>query len=77
VRRAALASIGKVQTLEAVEYLIGVLSHGTAEDRRAAYDLLERTDFPDAGKSIAQAVEREQGDVQRLLAQLRQRRGDR
>lgn len=77
VRRAALSSIGKVQTLEAIDYLIGVLSHGTAEDRRAAYELLERTDFPDAGKAIAQAIEREQGDVQRALVQLRQRRGDR
>jgi tetratricopeptide (TPR) repeat protein len=77
VRRAALTSIGKVQTLEAVDYLIGVLSHGTGDDRREAYDLLERTDFPDAGKAIAQAIEREQGDVQRLLVQLRQRRGDR
>jgi len=77
VRRAALTSIGKVQTLEAVDYLIGVLSHGTGDDRREAYELLERTDFPDAGKAIAQAIEREQGDVQRLLVQLRQRRGDR
>jgi tetratricopeptide (TPR) repeat protein len=77
VRRAALASIGKVQTLEAVEYLIGVLTHGTVEDRRAAYELLERLDFVDAGRAIAQASEREQGDAQRMLLQLRQRRGDR
>ncbi|MDP3278299.1 MAG: HEAT repeat domain-containing protein [Deltaproteobacteria bacterium] len=77
IRRAALGSIGKVQTIEAIEYLIGVLSHGTNDDRRMAYDLLSRSDFPDTGRALASAIERETGEMQRVLQQIRAARGDR
>jgi tetratricopeptide (TPR) repeat protein len=77
VRRAALGSIGKVQTIEAIEYMIGVLSHGSPEDRRVAFELLVRTDFQDTAKTLLQAIERETGELQQVLQNIRVRRGDR
>lgn len=77
VRKSALGSIGKVQTIEAIEYLIGVLSHGSPEDKRMSFELLVRTDFQDTAKTLAMAIERETGELQQILAQIRTQRGDR
>ena len=77
VRRSALQSIGRIQSLEAVEYLIGVLSNGAADRRTVARDLLLRSDYSEARNALASAIKQETGDVQRLLIQIRNQRGDR
>ena len=78
VRRAALQSIGRIQSLEAVEYLVGVVTHGTGDERILARDLLVRSDYNETSRALAAAIEHETGsDVQRLLIQIRQQRGDR
>jgi tetratricopeptide (TPR) repeat protein len=77
VRRSALFSIGRIQSLEAVEYLIGVVAHGSAEERAMARDLLVRNDYSETSRALAAAIERESGEVQRALVQIRYQRGER
>ncbi len=77
IRRAALQSIGRIQSLEAVEYLIGVVLHGSQDERVIARDLLLRSDYSETSKALALAIEHETGDVQRLLQQIRYQRGER
>jgi len=77
IRRAALQSIGRIQSLEAVEYLVGVVVHGQQDERLIARDLLLRSDYSETSRALATAIEHEQGDVQRLLAQIRYQRGER
>ncbi len=77
VRRAALESIGRIQSIEAVEYLINVLATGSVDERNAAKNLLARSDYQETGRALAAAIERETGEVQKTLLQVRRQRGDR
>ncbi|MEI8257174.1 MAG: HEAT repeat domain-containing protein, partial [Deltaproteobacteria bacterium] len=77
IRRAALQSIGRIQSLEAVEYLIGVVLHGSQDERLVARDLLLRSEYSETSRALATAIEHETGDVQRLLQQVRYQRGER
>jgi HEAT repeat protein len=77
IRRSALSSIGRIQSLEAIEYLIGVVAHGSGDERQIARDLLLRSDFSETSRALAGAIEHETGDVQRMLQQIRYQRGER
>jgi tetratricopeptide (TPR) repeat protein len=74
VRAAALNSIGRIPSLEAVEYLIGTLRHGSAEERQLASDLLVRHDATEATGAIQAALAQESGDLQQLLINVLRRR---
>lgn len=76
VRRSALQSIGRIQSLEAVEYLISVVCHGSADERRMARDLLLRSEYSETNRALAAAIEHESGEVQRMLLQIRYQRGE-
>jgi HEAT repeat protein len=74
VRFAALTSIGRIPSLEAVEYLIGTLIHGTEPERRQAEELLVRSDAADASSALQAAGVREGPELQqRIGAVLRKR----
>ncbi|MEZ4394649.1 MAG: HEAT repeat domain-containing protein [Polyangiales bacterium] len=74
VRFAALSSIGRIPSLEAVEYLIGTLVHGAEEERRLAEELLVRTDAAEASMALQSAAVREGVELQqRMAAVLRKR----
>lgn len=77
VRQAALRSIGRIQSLEAVDYLIGVLAHGSPDERAIARDLLIRSDFTETNRALAAAIEHESGELQKVLYQIRRQRGER
>jgi tetratricopeptide (TPR) repeat protein len=77
VRKSALHSIGRIQSPEAVDYLIGVLSHGTPEERNVARDLLLRSDYAETNRALMAAIERETGDLQRALTAVLRQRGQR
>jgi HEAT repeat protein len=74
VRYAALGSIGRIASLEAVEYLIGTLIHGVEEERRQAEDLLVRSDAAETSLALQAAGVREGPELQaRIGAVLRKR----
>ena len=74
VRYAALGSIGKIGSLEAVEYLLGVLLHGTVEERQQATELLVRHDAAETQQALQNAYTQETGEMQQwILAILRRR----
>lgn len=74
VRHAALGSIGRISSLEAVEYVVGTLIHGTEEERRQAEDLLVRADAPETNNVLHAAAVREGPELQqRIGAVLRKR----
>jgi hypothetical protein len=77
VQKSALQSIGKIQSPEAVEYLIGVAAHGTGDGRALARDLLLRSDYSETNRALVAAIEHESGEIQRVLIQIRRQRGDR
>jgi HEAT repeat protein len=43
IRAAALSALARVDTVEAAEFMLGVLEHGAPGDRAAALDSLKRT----------------------------------
>jgi len=74
VRGAALNSIGRIPSLEAVEYLLGTLRHGSPEERQLAADLLVRHDAAEATGAIQAALAQESGEMQQLLITVLRRR---
>ena len=74
LRAAALASIGRIPSLEAVEYRLGALRHGAPEERQRAADLLVRQDATDATPAIEAAAAQETGELQQLLVAVLRRR---
>jgi hypothetical protein len=75
VRRAALTSLGKVQSIEALELLIEVLRHGDPGDKSAARDLLVRADHADANATLRRIAAGETGAVRQELDRVLRARG--
>jgi len=74
IRRAALESIGKIKTDDAVEYLIDLVRHGDSEERVLAADLLVRSEHERTNGLLAQAAAAEVGPLRRELEAIRSRR---
>lgn len=75
VRRAALKSLGKVQSIEALELLIEVLRHGDPGDKVEARDLLVRADHADANATLRRIVAAETGAIRQELERILRARG--
>jgi HEAT repeat protein len=75
VRRAALKSLGKVQSVEALELLIEVLRHGDPADKGEARDLLVRADHADANATLRRAAAAETGPIRQELDRILKARG--
>jgi HEAT repeat protein len=74
VRRAALTSIGRIQTVEAGEFLVMVLRQETGALRQAAYDALAAMDNADVLPILRQHHEVETApSVRELLGELLRR----
>lgn len=67
IRRAALGSIGRIPSLEAVEMLIDVVRHGDPEERRLAIKLLARSDHPETTEVLRDAAATATGTVREAL----------
>ncbi|MGE3628455.1 MAG: HEAT repeat domain-containing protein [Sandaracinaceae bacterium] len=71
VRRAALISIGKIQSIQAAELLIDVLRHGDKTDRELARDLLVRAESAEVTPLLQRAAAAEtgtsRGEFERVL----------
>ncbi|MBL8604144.1 MAG: hypothetical protein JNK72_19615 [Myxococcales bacterium] len=74
IRQAALGSIGKIPSLEAVEYLLGVLLHGSPEERQHATDLLVRAEAVETQQALQNALAQEGPEVQQLIVGVLRRR---
>ena len=74
IRAAALNSIGRIPSLEAVEYLIGTLRQGSVEERQIAADLLSRHDAMEATSALQAAAAQETGEMQQILHNVLRRR---
>jgi HEAT repeat protein len=61
VRRAALASMGKIPSVQAAELLIDVLRHGDRPERELARDLLVRADHAEVTPLLTRAAAAETG----------------
>jgi hypothetical protein len=75
VRRTALASIGKVPSVEALELLVDALRHGDAEEQRIARELLTRSDHGEAVAVLKNAEAAETGAAQAELTAVLRARG--
>jgi len=67
VRSKALASIGKIPSLEAAELLIDVLRQGDAAERALAADLLARAEHPEVDALLRRSLAHETGAVREAL----------
>jgi hypothetical protein len=67
VRHAALGSIGRIPSLEAVEYLISTLGHAAGEERQKALELLVRNDAPEASGAWKAALSDAPPELSSLL----------
>jgi HEAT repeat protein len=74
-RRAALSSIGKISTIDAVEFLIDVLRHGDRGDRELARDLLIRSDHTEVTPLLRMAYAAETGPARVELERVLRSRG--
>ncbi len=74
VRQAALGSIGRISSREAVEYLVGTLIHGTQEERQQARDLLIRNDAQEAAQVLQNALVSERPEVAQQIQDILRRR---
>lgn len=77
VRRAALGSIGRITSLEAVEYLVGTLIHGSQDERHQAADLLIRSDCPETNQALQAAAANESPEIVRELQRILRARSGR
>jgi hypothetical protein len=75
VRNAALASIAKIPSPEAVELLIDVLCHGDKQEREQARDLLVRAEHPEVRPLVQRAAVQETGQPRQELEMVLSRRG--
>ena len=74
VRSAALGSIGRITSREAVEYLLGVLVHGSADERQQAADLLARSEAAETSEALKDAMSREGPEIAQLIMNILRRR---
>lgn len=70
MRHAALTSIGRIPSLEAVEYLIGTLVHGSPEERQQAADLLIRNEAPETAQALQSALVEEGAEIAREIQRI-------
>ncbi len=76
VRRAALESIGKINSVDAAELLIDVLRHGDPEERSIARKLLAQAEHAEVGNLLRRALANETGPAREALeAAVRARAG--
>jgi HEAT repeat protein len=75
VRRAALSSIGKINSVEAAELLIDVLRHGERVEKDLARDQLVRSDHADVTALLRKAHAAETGPAKSDLATVLRNRG--
>ncbi len=75
VRKTALSSIGKIQSLEAIEMLIDVLRQGDPEERRIGRDLLHRADHVEVDTLLHRAAANETGPIQSVIHSVLKARG--
>ena len=76
VKLAALGSVGRINTLEAADFLLEVLRHGETALRPTARDLLATLDVPDLPTILRQALALETGDARNLIAHVLRAKGD-
>lgn len=76
VKLAALGSVGRINTLEAADFLLEVLRHGETSLRPTARDLLANLDVPDLPTILRQALALETGEARVLIAQVLRAKGD-
>jgi HEAT repeat protein len=74
VRKAALASLGRIPTSEATELLIEVLRVGEPEERQLAVWGLARSDDPEATALLDRAIAAESGAARTRLEEVRKQR---
>lgn len=74
VRRTALESIGKIQSIDAAEMLIDVLRHGDRAERDVVQKLLARADHPEVGNLLRRAAANETGAAKQAMEQILQLR---
>ncbi len=74
VRQAALGSIGRISSREAVEYLVGTLIHGSQEERQQARELLIRNDAQEAAQVLQNALVSERPEVAQQIQDILRRR---
>ena len=75
IRAAALSALARVDTLEAAEFMLGILEHGAPQDRVAALESLKRTKgmkFVDLARSEMGGVA---APVQQALREVLRARG--
>lgn len=75
VRRAALTSLGKIPSTEALERLVDALRQGDEEERRIARELLTRSDHGEAVAVLKNAEAAETGAAQAELGAILRARG--
>jgi hypothetical protein len=75
VRRTALESIGKIQSVDAAELLIDVLRHGDKEERDLVRRLLASADHPEVGGLLRRAAANESGIAREAIDQILRMRG--
>lgn len=75
VRRAALASIGKIPSVQAAELLIDILQHGDRAERDIARELLVRADHAEVTPLLQRAAAAEAGATRAELDKVLRMRG--
>jgi HEAT repeat protein len=75
VRRTALESIGKIQSVDAAELLIDVLRHGDKNERELVRRLLANADLPEVGNLLRRAAANETGAARESIDQILRMRG--
>ncbi|MBI2898051.1 MAG: HEAT repeat domain-containing protein [Deltaproteobacteria bacterium] len=76
VKLAALGSVGRINTLEAADFLLEVLRHGESQFRTTAKDLLVNLDLQDLPTILRQSLALETGESRNLIAQVLRAKGD-
>jgi tetratricopeptide (TPR) repeat protein len=67
VRQAALGSIGRISSREAVEYLLNIMLNGSPEERQQARELLIRNDASEATQVLQSAIANERAEVAQMI----------
>jgi len=74
VLEAALRSIGRIESEEAVEFLVEVLREAPAQEKERAAELLVRSDAPGVADIVSRELAFESGRVRKLLENILSRR---
>ena len=75
MRAAALRALARVDTLEAAEFLLGVLEHGAPADRAAALEGLKRSRGARFVELAKQSFRTTAPDVQNAIREVLRARG--